>query len=247
MNLLVENNTTIKESGFKKGFRDGFPICLGYFPIAFAFGVAAAKAGFTLWLAELMNALIYSGSGEFALLNLVKGGETLIFTYALTIFVINCRYILLSLSLSQRLDPKMNVFQRMIFSFFNTDEIFAIATRERGKLKAPYLFGIATLPYIGWLSGTIIGCLFTDLMPLSISSAMGIILYAMFVFTIVPPAKTSKPVLWVVIISVIISVILECTPFIVERISSGWIVIICTVVASLIGAVFFPIEDKEEE
>lgn len=243
----MEEKTTVTKSWFKKGVKDGFPIALGYFPVAFAFGVTATKVGFTLWLAELMDALLYTGAGQFALLNLIQGGETIILTYALTIFVINCRYILLSISLSQRLDPEMNVFQRLVFGFFNTDEIFAIATRESGKIKAPYLFGMATLPYISWLLGTLLGWMFTDIMPLSIGSAMGIILYAMFISLVVPPTKTSKPILTVVSISVVISVILECNSFVKERISSGWIVIICTIIASLIGAIFFPVKDEEEE
>lgn len=234
-----------KSVGFKKGFMDGLPICLGYFPVAFAVGVAANKAGFMLWLSELMSALTYTGSGEFSMLNLIQGGETVLATYALTMFVVNCRYILLSLSLAQKLDPNMNLIQRMLFSFFNTDEIFAIAMQEPGKLKAPYLFGIATLPYISWLAGTLIGCLFTDIMPLSVSAAMGIIAYAMYVAIIVPSMKVSKPICCVVAISVILSVILECNQFIRSMLSAGWIIIICAVVASAIGAILFPVKEEE--
>ena len=243
----MDDNSTKSENGFKKGLKDGLPICLGYFPVAFAFGVAAVKTGLGLWLAWFMNTLLYTGSGQFAILNLIEGGEVILFTYALTIFVINCRYILLSLSLSQRLDPNMGIFKRMIFAFFNTDEIFAVATQQKGKLQAPYLFGIATLPCVGWMLGVIAGCLFTDIMPLSVSTAMGIIVYAMFIAIIVPAAKTSKPVLAIVSISILLSVIMECIPAIKNMLSSGWIIIICAVVASLIGAVLFPVNNEEEE
>ena len=243
----MEEQTINTDVGFKKGLRDGFPICLGYLPLAFAFGVAATKAGLLLWLSELMCALNFTGAGQFALLNLIQGGETVLFTYALTMFVVNCRYILLSLSLTQRLDPNMGVIQRMLFSFFNTDEIFAVAIREKGKLKAPYLFGMTVFPYISWLLGTAAGCLFTDIMPLSVSVAMGIIVYAMYIAIIVPSVKTSKPVFWVVAISVVLSVILECNQFVKSVLSPGWIIIICAVVASLIGAILFPVEEEEAE
>ncbi len=235
-----------EENGFIKGLKDGVPISLGYFPVAFAFAVAATKLGFPIWLAELMDALVYTGSGQFAVLNLIQGGETALFMYALTIFAINCRYILLSLALSQRLDPSVGVLQRMVFGFFNTDEIFAVATQGKGKLKAPYLFGVATAPYIGWAIGSLIGCLFTDMMPVSVSMAMGIILYAMFIAIIVPAVKNSRPVLWIVLISIVLSFVMECNPFVRKFLSAGWIIIICAFVSSLIGAVLFPISDEEE-
>lgn len=243
----MKESAVESKSDFKKGLKDGVPIALGYFPVAFACGVAAAKTGLVLWLSQLMSCLIYTGSGQFAILNLIQGGEMVLFTYALTIFIVNCRYVLLSLALSQRLDPDMGIFQRMLFSFFNTDEIFAIVTQQKGNLKSSYLFGIATLPYISWALGTLIGTLFTDIMPLSISTAMGIIIYAMFIAIIVPALKTSKPVLYVVMISVLLSVVMECTPVIKNWLSSGWIIIICTVMASLVGALLFPINKEEEQ
>lgn len=232
---------------FKRGFKDGLAICLGYVPIAFAFGVAATKLGFKFWLSEFMGALVYTASGQFSLLNLIQGGEELLFTYALTIFVVNCRYILLSLSLSQRLDKNMGVLERMAFGFFNTDEIFAVANGREGKLQAPYLFGIATLPFFGWTLGTAAGCLFTNIMPASVSAAMGIIVYAMYLAIVIPPAKTSKPIAFVLLISTIISVLLECNPLVRGALSPGWIIIICAVATSLIGAIFFPVEDGEGE
>lgn len=243
----MEERIPTTEIGFKKGLKDGIAICLGYFPISFAFGVMAVQTGLKMWITEVMNALIYTGSGQLAILNLIRGGETVLFTYALTIFVVNCRYILLSLSLSQRLDPNMGTLQRMLFAFFNSDEIFAVAVQQRGKLKAPYLFGIATLPYIGWITGAILGCLFTDLMPDSIGKCLDMLVYAMYIAIIVPSMKKSKSVSWVVVISIILSVILECNTFVRSVLSPGWIIIICAVIASVVGAIAFPVKDEEEE
>lgn len=242
----MEERISTAEIGFKKGLKDGFAVCLGYLPISFAFGVMAVQAGFKIWLTEIMNAFVYTGAGQFAIINLIRGGETVLFTYGLTIFVVNCRYILLSLSLSQRLDPNMSILQRMLFSFFNTDEIFAIAVQQRGKLKAPYLFGVATLPYIGWVMGAILGCLFTDLMPSYIAQCLDMLIFSMYTAIIVPSMKESKPVSWVVAISIVLSVILECSPIIKRFLSSGWIIILCAVIASVFGALIFPVKDEEE-
>ena len=244
---MKENIVNSQASGYKKGLMDGLPICLGYLPISFAFGITAAKIGLSVWLSELMSAITYTGAGQMSALNLIKGGEELAITFALTMFVVNCRYILLSLSLSQKLDRSMNVLQRMLFSFFNTDEIFAVAIQEEGYLKSSYLFGVATLPYIGWLVGSILGVLFTDLLPPSLGAALGMLIYGMYLAIIVPPAKKSKPITFVILNAIIISVLLECNPIVRAYLSPAWIIIICAIVTSVIGAVFFPMETAKEE
>lgn len=244
--VMKDSNVNSQNSGYKKGLMAGLPICLGYLPISFAFGITAAKMGLAVWISEFMSALIYTGAGQMSALNLIKGGEELAITFALTMFVVNCRYILLSLSLSQKLDRSMNTFQRLIFSFFNTDEIFAVAMQENGYLKAPYLFGIATLPYIGWITGSALGILFTDLLPASLSSALGMLIFGMYIAIIVPPAKKSKPITFVILNAIIISVLLECNPIVRSYLSPAWIIIICAVVTSVIGSIFFPIETVKE-
>jgi predicted branched-subunit amino acid permease len=194
-----------------------------------------------------MGTTIYSGSGGFAALNLIEGGEVSIITFALTLLVINCRYLLLSISMAQRLDPGMGFLQRICFGVLNTDEVFAVAVQNPGKLKFPYLLGLATLPYFGWVSGSMVGCLFTNILPKSVNDALGIMLYAMIIAIVVPPTKKSKQVLFIVINSIIMSVLLECNPTITKYISPGWIIIICAMVSATLGAVFFPVQNPNDE
>ena len=245
--FLKNSVNQTSELGYKKGFFDGIPICLGYIPIALAFGISASKLGMNIWIAQLMNVAVYSGSGEFAVLNLIEGGEVSIITFALTLLVINCRYLLLSISMAQRLDTSMGFLQRVCFGIFNTDEIFAVAVQNPGKLKAPYLFGLVTLPFLGWFTGSIVGCLFTNILPKSVGDALGIILYAMIIALVIPPTKKSKQVLFIVINSILMSVLLECNPIITSRMTSGWIIIICAMVSATLGAVFFPIHNSDSD
>ena len=234
------------EVGYKKGFLDGIPICLGYIPIALAVGIAASKLGINMWFIQLLNAAVYSGSGEFAVLNLIEGGEVSIITFALTLLVINCRYLLLSISMAQRLDPKMGFLQRVCFGIFNTDEIFALAVQNLGSLKAPYLFGLATLPFLGWIFGSTMGCVFANILPKSLADALGIMVYAMIIAIIIPPSKKSKQVSFIIINSIIISILLEYNPIITKRITSGWIIIICAIVSATLGAIFFPVHNSDD-
>ncbi|BED92059.1 MAG: AzlC family ABC transporter permease [Candidatus Improbicoccus pseudotrichonymphae] len=238
----------IKDSElFKKGFFEGIPIGLGYIPLGVALGITAVKTGFVFWLWSLMSFCVYSGSAIAAVMNLMAGGETVILTYLITFFIVNCRYMLLSLSMAQKLDPKMNTFQRVIFSFFNTDEIFAVAMQKKGYLKASYLFGISVIPYSLMMAGSVLGFLMTNLMPPSVSSAFGITLYAMFIALIVPPCRNSKSALFAVLFSAILNVILANNSFARNVISPGWSMMFCAVVSAAITAVLFPIKNDDSD
>lgn len=247
MILLGETDTKVKSSGYIKGFKDGIPIGLGYIPVSIACGIAACKAGLSFGVSQIMGMLLYTASGQMAAVNLLKGGETAVIMYALTMFVMNCRYLLFSMSIAQKFDKSMNTFERVAFGLLNTDEIFGVAMKEKGDLKAPYLFGLATVPYFGFMIGNAIGSFSTGLLPQPVSSALGIIIFAMFIAIIVPPAKESKPVMAVVLMALAASIILECIPVVTAHLTAGWIIIICAIVTSVIGALLFPIEEEEAE
>lgn len=231
---------------FLRGLKDGYPIGLGYIPVSMAVGIGGIKCGMPFNLLEILSMLIYSGTGQLTAQNLYAAGETAVLMYAITLFIINCRYILFSISMAQKFGKSMGTLQRIIYGFFNTDEIYAIAMKQRGDLEAPYLFGLATIPYIGFLVGNTLGAVFTNLLPPSISSALNIMLYAMLIAMIVPPAKRSKPMFIVTLIALALSYVMECTG-VKAYIQPGLIIVICAVVTALIGAVLFPVEEDEEE
>ena len=228
---------------FRKGLRDGIPIGIGYMPVAMAVAMMASKMGVLFWPWQIMSALVYSGSAQSVILNLIFGGESVVLMYVLAFAVVNCRHILLSLSLSQKTDRDMGFLQRVIFVIFNTDETFAVSMQKKGTLRAPYLFGIVIAPYIGWIFGSFAGFIFNSVLPASVKSAFGIMLYAMFLALIVTPMKRSREISIVVLFAASMSVLLECVPFI--NLTSGQIMMICTIVTCLVGAIFLPVkEDK---
>ncbi len=239
------SNSNVK-SDYLRGLKDGVPIGLGYIPLAIACGIATSKAGIPFLLSQLMEILIYSGSGLTAAITLFKGGETVVIMYALAILVANCRYMIFSMSLAQRLDPSMNLIERILVGALNTDEVFGVVIKEKGYIKFKYFLGVATMPFVCFALGNALGSFTTDLLPDFISSALGIIIYAMFIALIVPSAKESKPIFVVVAIALIISIIFECIPAVTQFLSAGWIVILCAIITSAIGALLFPVEEKEE-
>lgn len=227
---------------FKTGVKHGIPICLGYIPVSFTFGLMAVSAGIPKWTAILISLTNLTSAGQFAGITLISAG-TAYFELGLTVFIINLRYMLMSLSISQKIDRKINTLQRMLFSFGITDETYVVASLQPNKLSSSYLFGLISMPIFGWNLGTILGVFISDLLPLTLQNAMGIALYGMFIALIVPPARKERKILVIIMIAVAIMCMFRYIS-IFSGISSGFRIIISSVVAAAAGAYFFP--NKEE-
>lgn len=227
-----------------RGFRDGLPICLGYVPVAFAFGMKAVQGGLAPWIPTAISMTSLTGTGQFAGLEVMLAGGAFL-ELTLTTFIINIRYMLMSLVLTQRLDPHMTTLQRCLVAFGNTDEIFAVAVRQENYLKPAYLAGLILSPYLGWTGGTLLGATAASLMLPEISSALGITVYGMFIAIVVPPARKTRPILLTVLIAVGISCLFRYTPGL-NAVSSGWVIILAALVAAGFCALRYPVEEPGE-
>jgi predicted branched-subunit amino acid permease len=184
-----------------------------------------------------------TSAGQFAGAGLIIAHASL-FEITLTTFVINIRYMLMSLSLSQKISEEMPIIKRSVMAFGITDETFTVASLEKEEITFSYMMGLVTGPYWGWGLGTVFGALCTSILPATLQNSMGIALYAMFIALIVPATKKSKAALVVTIIAISISSIFKWTPYL-NTISTGWMIIIATIIASTLGAIFFPREKDE--
>lgn len=230
----------------KEGIRDGMPICLGYISVSMAFGLTAVKAGMPVWAAVLISFSNLTSAGQFAGTNLLLAQSSYI-ELMITTFIINIRYFLMSLSVSQKLDEKFGLKERLLASFGVTDEVFAVSMQRRKELTFSYMFGLIITPILGWTGGTIIGAVATSLLPEALTDAMGIALYGMFIAIIVPPAREHRSVLIAVVLAIVASYAFTYIPAL-SVLSGGWSVIIITIVVSAIAAWLFPIpEEKERE
>lgn len=228
---------------FLNGCRRSLPIALGYFPVSFSFGVFVASSGLPLGLATLISITNLTSSGQFAGVSLMLVQASYMET-ALTLLMINARYFLMSLSLSQKIDQKMLTLERMAISFGITDETFSLASLEQKTLSFPFMAGFILIPIIGWTSGTLAGETLTNLLPASLQNAMGLALYGMFLAIIIPASSKSRAIGEVVLLAAILSTLMYVTPLF-QELSSGFQLIIATLLAALYGAWRYPIEEKE--
>lgn len=232
-------------NSFSEGFRDGIPIALGYLSVSFTFGMMAVSAGLPVSFAVAISMTNLTSAGQFAGLSLMMASGS-IFEMALTQFVINLRYALMSVSLSQKLHKSVTLADRFLVSFGNTDEVFAVAMGKKGEVGKKYMCGLIFSPYIGWAVGTLIGAVASSILPQNVRSALSIAIYGMFLAIIVPPMKKSKTVAIVVAIAALMSCAFTYIPYI-NKLSSGFVIIICAVVAAAIGAIIQPVNDDEGE
>ena len=226
---------------FRQGIRHGIPIALGYLSVSFAFGMKAVGDGLTVVQAVLISMTNLTSAGQFAALPLMTAGGSLT-EMALTQLTINLRYALMSLSLGRKLDGSMGTLQRLVFSFANTDEIFAVASSQPGKVGKHYLYGLMLAPWIGWSLGTFLGGAAGTLLPACVRTALGIAIYGMFLAIILPPARKSRPVRFVVLVAVGLSLCFRYIPGL-NTVSPGFVIIICGVAAAAAGAWRFPAEE----
>lgn len=230
---------------FRNGLKDGIPIALGYFAVSFSLGITMVAAGISAFQGAVMSLSNVTSAGEFAGVRVIAAGGTLI-EMALTQFIINLRYALMSMSLSQKLDGNMPFWQRFVIAFANTDEIFAVAMNHQKSLTLPYMFGLQSLPILGWTAGTFLGAVACDLMPRSVSVAMNVMLYGMFIAIVFPVAKKSRPALVVAVLAVFLSCLFRYVPFL-QGVSEAISIIVCTTAAAALGAVLFPVREAGAE
>jgi len=230
---------------FYQGVRDGIPIALGYFAVAFSLGIAARNAGLTATEGFVASTLCTASAGEYALFTLIGAGATLTETVLLTL-ITNARYFLMSCALSQRVDPAMPDYHRYIFGAAVTDEIFGISVARPGYLAPAYNYGAMAVAVPAWAAGTAIGIVMGNLLPGRIVSALSVALYGMFLAIIIPPVKRSRAVALCVGTGFGCSYLAGILPG-VRSLGTGTRVILLTVVIASAAAAIFPVKEEETD
>lgn len=225
---------------WKQGIKDGIPIALGYLSVSFTFGLMAAEAGVSWWQAVIISAANLTSAGQFAGLDIMIARGSCI-EMALTQLVINLRYALMSLSLSQKLDKKFGTGSRLALGFFMTDEIFGVAASRKKRICRSYFLGLGTLPMAGWTLGTLSGALLGGILPPMLQSALGVAIYGMFLAIIIPQARDDMRYFKVIVIAAVLACAFHYLPGL-NRISSGFAIILCSVLAAAVGAWLYPLE-----
>lgn len=237
----MNNNT----SDMRCGIRDGIPIALGYFFVSFTFGIMGSGQGLQWWETVLLSMTNLTSAGQFAGVKIIAAGGSLI-ELAVSQLVINLRYSLMGISLSQKTDERFRGVSRAVLGFAITDEIFGVSMNRKGAVSRRYFFGLLLLPYFGWTLGTLAGAVLGNVMPAILTEAMGIAIYGMFIAIVVPKAKEDCKMLLIILLSIGISCLFAYVP-ILQKVTVGFVIIICAVLASIVGALLFPVGEEAQD
>lgn len=223
---------------FVRGIKTGFPICLGYIPVSFTFGLIAVKMGFSPLQATIISLTNMASAGQFAGIRLIEGGAPYI-ELIITTFVINLRYMLMSLSLSQKVASDMPFYKRAVMAFCITDEVFALAAMEKEDVKFPFFGGLMSTPIAGWTLGTFLGAVASSLLSPMLQGCFGVALYCMFIAIIIPPARTGRKVAAAIIVSALLSCLFTYVPgldILSKSGGGGWAIIVSAILGAALCA-----------
>jgi 4-azaleucine resistance transporter AzlC len=227
--------------GIKDGFVAGFPLIIGYFPIAVAFGILAKTIGISLGESALFSLFVYAGASQFMALNLLAvgagAGEII-----LTTLLVNFRHFLMSASLTTRFTKDMKKWFPLI-AFGVTDEVFSVASFKEEQLTTKFIMALQIAAYASWVTGSIVGYLVGQVLPSLVKDSMGIALYAMFAALLIPEAKKSTKVLIMALLSGLLNTALNYFKFLPQ----GWNLILSIVLISLLGSLIFKEEVKNSK
>lgn len=146
----------VVENRFRKGIQDGVPIGLGYLSVSFTFGMMAVSNGIPVEAAVVISLTNVTSAGQFSGLTLMLAHGSYV-ELALSQFIINLRYALMSLSLTQKVDRHMKTHERALIAYGVTDEIFALASSTYERVGKWYMAGLIAFPVFCWTLGTFLG------------------------------------------------------------------------------------------
>ena len=229
-------------NNYTRGLKAGIPIALGYLSVSFTFGIIAISYGLSWWQALIISMTTVTSAGQFAGIGIMlHPGQY--FQMLISQITINIRYSFMSISVGQKADERFTGLSRWILGFMMTDEIFAVATQEESVSRS-FFAGLATLPYLGWSVGTLLGAILGSILPDRLMSALSLAIYGMFVAIVVPEMKKTRPVLIVVVLAMLLSCAFHYIPFL-SSISSGITITIVAISAAVVGAILFPVDEKK--
>ncbi len=241
---MRSENRSEENNSFTVGLSGGIPIGLGYLSVSFAFGIFAVSSGLSVLESIMISLFNLTSAGQLAAVPIIASTGSYI-ELALTQLIINLRYSLMSVSLSQKLGDSVTLADRFWIAFGNTDEVFGVSSQGEGTLGKKYFLGLILPPILGWTLGTALGAFSGSILPEITVSALGIAIYAMFIAIVLPVAKKNSKAALAVAFAILLSCLFKYLP-VLNKVPSGFVIIICAVTVSAVFAAIFPIEDEGE-
>ncbi len=229
---------------YRQGLKEGIPVGLAYLSVSFGFGITALASGFSAIQAILISMTNLTSAGQVAGAAIFAAAGTFL-ELVLTQIVINARYALMGITLTQKLSSECTTGHRLLMSFGLTDEIFALAVSKPEPVGPAYFYGLMTTPYIGWALGTALGAYAGQLLPEQIRAALGILIYAMFLSIMLPVAKKSFGVLLTILFAIAFSCAFHFIPPL-SAVPEGYVIILSSLLSAALVSFIRPVKEEAD-
>ncbi|MBO1515536.1 AzlC family ABC transporter permease [Metabacillus bambusae] len=230
---MITTTLVKKQSSFLQGLQGGISIAIGYLPVALTFGLLSKSTGLSLSETVLMSLIVFAGASQYISLSLLAVGTGVI-EIIFTTFIVNIRHFLMSASLSEKVEDD-SLWKKALYSFGLTDETFTVASTKEGTVNAGYLFGLMFISYASWVVNSGIGYVIGASLPTTVQESMGIALYAMFIGLLIPSLKKHRRVLYLAVVAAILNSLFYAT----QMISTGWSIVLSTLVSAMVVELFY--------
>lgn len=224
----------------RKGMKAGMPIAFAYFAVSMALGISARNAGLNIFQGLLSSVLVNASAGQYAGYQTIANQAPYLELFVITL-IVNARYILMSMSLSQKLKSDSTLLEKFILSFYLTDEYFGLAISQEGFVNPRIIYGAILVASPAWALGGCLGVGLGNILPISVLNSLGVALYGMFLAIIIPPCKENKKLLGIVSFTFLVSY-LSTKMSLFASITEGGRIIILTIIISSLAAFLFPIK-----
>lgn len=221
-------------SSFRAGAKAAFPVVLGYLAIGFTFGVVGRSVGMTLLEIGAMSVLLYAGSAQFIAAGMI-GASNPVSAIAGTVFLVNLRHMLYSASLAPQFRGQAWSTNLLIGAQL-TDETFAVASSHVQRHPEPprrWMFGLNFSAQVTWVTASVLGGLFGQLVAnttaLGLDFALAAMFMALLVLQLFANSQRARAVA-IAFFSGALAIALAVT------VGGSWTVLVVTVIAASVGA-----------
>lgn len=151
---------------FQTIFKATIPVMAGYIVLAMGFSIYAKASGYGLVWSLLMSVIVYAGSMQYVLVDLLASGAGILVTL-LTTLMVNARHMFYGISMIEKYQGTGKKKPYLIFSL--TDETYSLVCNDvpDGIDPGTYYFYVSLFDQLYWIIGTILGALASNIIPFS--------------------------------------------------------------------------------
>lgn len=222
----------------KSAVKDTLPTVFGYIGIGISFGIVAAAAGMSVFMATLMSLIVYAGSAQFILVSLLAIGTPIV-SIVLSVFLVNSRMILMSMT-TANFFKKNSLFENILIGSLITDESFALSMNKLnftdGKLSFKWFNTVNLMAYLVWAASTMVGAMLGKVISNPEKLGLDFALVAMFIGLLYLQLISDKTISLKVQLIVVV-LMLPLVYFGLIFISSDLLILVVTLIGCALGVI----------